>query len=409
MYFPRRTIAIATLSTAAAAGLAQPAAARSMTTHASLASKLTRIFHDHNGAKHLTFSIHDSTYGNFTRNSTYLSQPASNQKVFTAITLMDAVGPSFRYATTVSATKRVVNHIIDGDLVVRGSGDPTLTRSGLLDMAKRLHRKGIHRVTGHLIVDDTRYSHKTSVSGWKPKFVPEESGPVDAFTVDHNAWKHNATFLADPSHANGKLFRHYLRQRHIKIHKRIEVGHAPRHRRLLMTHRSASLAAITDSTLTDSINFDAEMMLREAGAQRSGHGSPKTGAAAVNAVADKYGLPSGVVHDGSGLSYSERSSPDITTRWLLKLRTLPYFTSIYYALPLSCRTGTLEHRLCGRYTAGQVRAKTGTLDHASTLSGYVTSIAGHYVTFSFYASKVKNFGRVYKKVDKAIGLLRRKG
>jgi D-alanyl-D-alanine carboxypeptidase/D-alanyl-D-alanine-endopeptidase (penicillin-binding protein 4) len=409
MSLPRRTFATLAFVAATTAATATPAQAHPGVTHASLAAKLARIFHHHTGAKHLTFSVNDSVYGRFTRNPTYRSQPASNQKLFTAITLMDEVGADFRYATTVSGTQRKINHVLHGNLVVHGSGDPTLLRSDLLYMAKRLHQKGLHRVTGHLIVDDTRYSHKTRVSGWKPKFVPNESGPVDAFTVDHNQWKHNATFVADPSHANGKLFRHYLRKRHVRIGKQIQIGHAPKTRQLLVTHHSASLAAITDATLTDSINFDAEMMLREAGAQYAGHGSPKTGAAAERAVAHKYNLPLGLVHDGSGLSYTERSSPAITMRWLLKLRSRPYFTSIYYALPLSCTNGTLQHRLCGKYTAGQVRAKTGTLNHASTLSGYVTSLSGHTITFSFYASGVQNFGRVYTKVDKAIGLLRRKG
>ena len=151
------------------------------------------------------------------------------------------------------------------------------------------------------------------------------------------------------------------------------------------------------------------MMLREAGAQRSGHGSPKTGAAAERAVAKQLHVPLGIVHDGSGLSYTNRETPATLMRWLLTLRSLPYFLTVYYALPLSCVTGTLEHRLCGHSVRGKVRAKTGTLTHISALSGYVKAESGNDVTFSFLATGVRNYTKLYSKVDAAVGLLRRSG
>jgi D-alanyl-D-alanine carboxypeptidase/D-alanyl-D-alanine-endopeptidase (penicillin-binding protein 4) len=363
----------------------------------------------HDGARNLGYTVNDSAYGGFGAHSGRAFTPASNQKLFTAITLLSRVGSNFRYETRVAATARQRSGVVDGNLVVHGSGDPTLTRTDLASMAQRLHKHGLKRVTGHLVIDDTRYSHKTRVSGWKADFVPDESGPVDAFSVDHDAWKRNARFLADPSHANGTLFRRALRRAHIKIQRRIEVGRSPRVRQGLVSHRSPTLAAIVDPMLTDSINFDAEMMLREAGAQRSGHGSPKTGVAAERALAAKLGVPFGVAHDGSGLSYTDRSTPATLVAWLLRLRSLPIFSTVYYALPLSCETGTLEHRLCGPSVRGQVRAKTGTLTHISTLSGYVNSESGHTITFSFMASGVRNFGKLYTKVDGAIALLRRRG
>jgi D-alanyl-D-alanine carboxypeptidase/D-alanyl-D-alanine-endopeptidase (penicillin-binding protein 4) len=404
--FPVAVLLSALTCTSLPAATASPRHAG--TTYQRLAAQLAKTLR-HHGAKHLRYNVVDSGYGTFAHNASTPSAPASNQKLFTAITLLEQVGPNFRYATRVSSTQRKHNGVVRGDLVIRGSGDPTITRGTLLEMAKTLHQRGLRRVTGHLVVDDTRYSHKTRVSGWKHSFVPNQSGPVDAFTVDHNAWKHNSTFIANPTHANGKAFRHYLRQRHIKIGRRIEVRRSPRVREKLLTHKSVTLTAIVDATLTDSINFDAEMMFREAGAQYAGHGSPKTGAQAEHALAAKLHLPLGTVHDGSGLSYTERESPSTMTSWLLTLRRLPIYSTVYYALPLSCRTGTLKYRLCGKHVAGVVRAKTGTLTHVSTLSGYIPAESGNAVEFSFFASGVKNFGKLYSKVDAAIALLRRKG
>jgi D-alanyl-D-alanine carboxypeptidase/D-alanyl-D-alanine-endopeptidase (penicillin-binding protein 4) len=363
----------------------------------------------HSTARHLDYRINDTAYGNFSRSPHRASAPASNEKLFTTITLLHLVGPQFRYRTKVFATAPLVGHTIDGDLVVRGSGDPTLTRTGLLDIAKRLHAKGIHHVTGHLVVDDSRYSHQTVVAGWKHSFVPVESGPVSAFTVDHNEWRRGASYDSDPTPGNAKLFRTVLHHAHIRVGRRTEVARKPAGAKLLLLHRSPDLATIVDGTLTDSINFDAEMMLREAGAQRSGHGSPATGIAAVKALAHQLGLPFGAAHDGSGLSYADRETPATITRWLLALRSMQIYTTVYFALPLSCETGTLEHRLCGPNVRGQVRAKTGTLTHISALSGYVTSKSGHPVTFSFLATGVRNFTKLYAKVDAAVALLRRSG
>ena len=348
-------------------------------------------------ARHLDYSVQDSGVGTIARAAANATAPASNEKLFTAITLCTSSGPNFRYLTKVFGTSKIDHGVLQGDLVIRGSGDPTLSRANLDAMAKNLHSKGLRHVTGHLIVDDSRYSHRTVVPGWKRNFVPTESGTVDAFTVDHNEWRRGRSFEANPTPANAGLFRHYLKHAHISVSRKTLVQPSPSQLDRLLTHPSPTLAAIVDATLTDSINFDAEMMFREAGAQLSGHGSPKTGVAAVRAVAKQLKLPLGVVHDGSGLSYTDRSTPAILMRWLVTLREQPYFLTVYYALPLSCETGTLEHRLCGPNVRGQVRAKTGTLDHVSTLSGYVTAKSGNTVTFSFLASGIKNVTKLTRK------------
>lgn len=402
-----RSFATTVLLTAAAFGAPAPAA-HATASHHQLAKHLHKAVR-HSGASHLDYSIHDSALGNFGRHAHRPSAPASNQKLFTAITLLNLVGPRFHYRTPVSGTAKIVNHVLHGSLVVRGSGDPTLTKFALLAMAKRLHRIGLHHVTGHLIVDDHRYSHKTRVSGWKYGFVPQESGPVSAFTVDHNQWRGGTSYDNNPTRDNARLFRHILQKKHVTVARKVVVRHAPPTVRTFLVHRSTDLAAITHVTLTDSINFYAEMMLREAGAQRSGHGSPKTGIAAVRALARKLHLPLGISHDGSGLSYTNRESPATLVHWLITLRSLPFFTTVYYSLPLSCETGTLVHRLCGPNVRGQVRAKTGTLTHVSALSGYVTSKSGSRMTFSFLADGVRNFAKLYSRISSAVGVLRREG
>jgi serine-type D-Ala-D-Ala carboxypeptidase/endopeptidase (penicillin-binding protein 4) len=389
------------------------AQARPAATTAALSAQVRQAFHG-SSAGHVDYRIQVAGLGTISNHATRASAPASNQKLFTVITLLELVGPAFRYTTPVAATSAVGPHgTLRGALVLRGSGDPTLTIASLRSMAKRLHAKGLRHVSGGLIVDDSRYGRLTRAPGWKHKFVPEESGTVDAFTVDDNEWRGGKSFDADPTYDNAVLWRHELRKAHISVAGRIRIMAAPPPLHRLVTHKSASLGAIVANTLTNSVNFNAEMMLREAGAQRSGFGSLATGIAAEHAVARQLGLPLGTVHDGSGLSYTDRETPATIERWLATLKILPpaIFNTVSFGLPVSCETGTLVNRMCGPFVRGNVHAKTGTLNHNSALSGYATTASGRAVTFSFLISGFKdsNFSRVLNHLDAAVAVIVRNG
>jgi D-alanyl-D-alanine carboxypeptidase/D-alanyl-D-alanine-endopeptidase (penicillin-binding protein 4) len=409
---PRRLRALAAIAGVLLSSLLaiapSPAQARPAAT--SLAAQIAAAFRG-STVKHVDYRIQIAHLGTISRNPNRSSKPASNQKLFTAITLLHLVGHNFRYATTVSGTSTISGGTLHGDLVLVGSGDPTLTIDDLRQMARHLHAKGLRHVSGRLIVDDSRYSHVTRVAGWKHRWVPNQSGPVDAFSVDGNEWRGGKSFDKDPSVDNAGLWRKALKKAHISVAGHTLVEPAPTSLHRLLTHHSADLAAIVDDTLTNSVNFNAEMMLREAGAQRSGYGSPATGVAAEQSVAARLGLPLGTVHDGSGLSYSDRETPATIDRWLTKLRTLPIFSTVYYALPLACETGTLVGRLCGPHVRGRVRAKTGSINHVAALSGYTTTDSGQAVTFSFLLSgfKDRDFTRVLDHLDAAVAVVVRRG
>jgi D-alanyl-D-alanine carboxypeptidase/D-alanyl-D-alanine-endopeptidase (penicillin-binding protein 4) len=400
-YLPRIVPLLALLAVAAA--VLPPTPAQGGSSAAALKSRVDTALRGI-GASHVDYVIEDSAIGAVRRHAATATAPASNEKLFTAIAALHLLSPGFRYATQVRTTAPIVNHTIDGDLILVGAGDPTLTFGSLLAMAKRLHALGLRHVSGHLLVDDSRYSHRTIVSGWKHKFVPEETGTVDAFSLDGNQWRHGKSFVADPTPYNAAIWRKELRHAHITVARRTTIQRTPPNTLRLLTHHSATLGVIIAGMLRDSVNFYAEMILREIGAFRSGHGGPATGVAAVRATARDLKLPLGTVHDGSGLSYTDRASPATITAWLDRIKTTTYYNTVYSGLPLSCTTGTLKGRLCGPNVRGRIRAKTGTLNHVSTLSGYLTTNSGHTVTFSILVSGFPDsqYGRIYRHVDAAL-------
>ena len=71
----------------------------------------------------------------------------------------------------------------EGDLVLRGYGDPTLDRDGLLALARNLRESGVRRVTGGLIADESYFDVRRGGPGWKSYFVPGESSPLSALSV----------------------------------------------------------------------------------------------------------------------------------------------------------------------------------------------------------------------------------
>jgi D-alanyl-D-alanine carboxypeptidase/D-alanyl-D-alanine-endopeptidase (penicillin-binding protein 4) len=344
------------------------------------------------------------------RRPTLMSRPASNEKLLTTQTLLAEVGPGFHYRTRFYVTAPVDSNGVEaGNLVVRGGGDPTLTSSELTLIGKELHADGLRRVTGQLVIDDSRYNHWTRAPGWKHGFLPNETGPIDAFAVDSDAHGHSAAYLADPTLANAALLRQALHHAHIKVAGSDKVGRVPAGATLIRTHRSGRLRDIVRETLTVSDNFNAEMMLREAGFQRSGKGTRSTGVAAIRAEAARLGVRLGRVEDGSGLSYDDAESPRAISSWLRAIRGTSTRQVVYDAVPTSCRTGTLEFRLCGSHVAGRVHAKTGTLDHVVALSGWTHTRSGQLVTFSFLLSKVRSLSEAQQHLDAAVSRLARYG
>ncbi len=336
--------------------------------------------------------------------STALLPPASNQKIFTTATVLLRHGGDFRYVNRLMTDAPVRSDgVLLGDLVVIGSGDPTLTSARLDGLAVSLRKAGIWHVHGGLYVDDSRYGHDTWAPGWKASFVPGETSAISAFTVDRNRG-----FSGNPTPANTQLFRRILARRGIGVAGANCAGRpaAPLTDQLA-TDASPPLSAIVRHTLKYSDNFYAEMLLREAGAAATGHGTRASGIAAVGAAARRLNVPLGGVYDGSGLSYLNREAPTQLVSWLAALAGTDIADDLMTAMPRSCIDGTLSNRLCGPWLTGRVRAKTGTLNGVTTLSGYTRTASGRTVVFSVMLSGVRNMTTARHQMDAAVARLAR--
>ncbi|MBI4606652.1 MAG: D-alanyl-D-alanine carboxypeptidase/D-alanyl-D-alanine-endopeptidase [Planctomycetes bacterium] len=101
-------------------------------------------------------------------------KPASNQKVLTTAAALHGLGADFRYETVLLGTGPVAGGKLQGDLVIRGGGDPNISGrfhggdpSALLRRwARDLHAAGLREVTGDIVADDTLFDDERFPAVW---------------------------------------------------------------------------------------------------------------------------------------------------------------------------------------------------------------------------------------------------
>ncbi|MDQ6829962.1 MAG: D-alanyl-D-alanine carboxypeptidase/D-alanyl-D-alanine-endopeptidase, partial [Gemmatimonadota bacterium] len=131
-------------------------------------------------------------------------------------------------------------------------------------------------------------------------------------------------------------------------------------------------------------NQMAEILLKTLGLERGGAGRADSGAAVVGRQLAAWGASDDgfVVRDGSGLSRYDLISPETLVRVLAAMRRDSSFAVYYEALPIAGVDGTMRNRLKGTAAQGNVRAKTGFISNARSLSGYVTTADGRMLVFT---------------------------
>jgi D-alanyl-D-alanine carboxypeptidase/D-alanyl-D-alanine-endopeptidase (penicillin-binding protein 4) len=307
----------------------------------------------------------------FARNADVSLQPASNEKLAITYAALVELGPEYRFPTEVLGEGRRVGHTWQGQLVLKGFGDPALTTSDLSRLVGILWREGIRRVTGGIVGDASAFDSRHTAPGWLSSFAGNESPPLSALVVDRAARSNR--LVADPALAAAAQFDRLLRARGIiargALTRAGRPGATP-----IATIFSESLSEILQFMDHWSDNFTAEMMLKAIGYRALGLGTSSAGAAVTKRDMRAVGIPVKGVHiaDGSGLSRDDRVTARELTMLLVRIWNDPQMRPIVTAaLAVPGRRGTLQHRLLDTPGHSLVRAKTGTTDIASALSGYV--------------------------------------
>lgn len=120
--------------------------------------------------------------------------PASNMKLFTTAAALLALSPDFRWETRLITDGTVTSGVLSGDIIVEGSGDPTISgyfhEGDVLHVFRRwaakLKEQGVREIGGDLVIDNSAFPDKPYGKGWDVDPVNCFSAPRDAFTFNNN-------------------------------------------------------------------------------------------------------------------------------------------------------------------------------------------------------------------------------
>ncbi len=126
-------------------------------------------------------------------NSRKLMMPASNMKIVTLAAAAETLGWDYRFKTTLETAAPVEDGALEGDLIVRGGGDPTINardrRAAAVfdEWADALKAAGITRIDGRIVGDDSAFDDATLGGGWAWDYLQDGyAAPVGALEFNEN-------------------------------------------------------------------------------------------------------------------------------------------------------------------------------------------------------------------------------
>ncbi len=293
--------------------------------------------------------------------------PASNEKLLLSMALFDRLGPSLQVPTLVSAEAEPdADGVIDGNLWILGRGDPEVDRATITDLARGVRAAGVTQILGRVKGSTGYFARDWWAVGWKRSFRADEVPFPTALTFLGNTGP-GGGHISDPERRAAVALTSRLRDMGIRVSGTPGAARPPNGLVPVTSVDSAVLKDIVRRMDVDSLNFYAEVLGKLLA--RLTTGAPATiahGAAAISAYEHDQGVDNVEHHDSSGLSYANRVRTNSIVRLLWAADGKPWGSVLRLALPHGGQ-GTLEDRLHGV----KVRAKTGTLDRVSALSGWV--------------------------------------
>ncbi|MBW6497485.1 MAG: D-alanyl-D-alanine carboxypeptidase/D-alanyl-D-alanine-endopeptidase, partial [Bacteroidales bacterium] len=111
------------------------------------------------------------------RNEHQALVPASTQKVLTTASALMVLGPDFRYETTIGYSGRIdAGGVLHGDLIIKGSGDPSFGSSTMddsLNLEKvfsvwllAVYKAGIRQINGRVLADESVFDQELIPRKW---------------------------------------------------------------------------------------------------------------------------------------------------------------------------------------------------------------------------------------------------
>jgi D-alanyl-D-alanine carboxypeptidase/D-alanyl-D-alanine-endopeptidase (penicillin-binding protein 4) len=327
------------------------------------------------------------------------ARTGSVMKTLTTATALADLGPGYTIPTTVTNEG-------NGTIAIVGHGDPTLSAGGgtvypgaptLGQLAQQVKAKLGDTPVTTIVTDDTYWN---DADAWDPSWPVTErtigyQPEITALMVDGdraNPALATSPRSTDPVGRAGAMFKTALVDAGVvgastaTITKRATTSQT-----VIAQVNSQPVSTLIGQMIPNSDNTLAEMLARISSKQSGSDGS----AASLTAVYQKalsgtYGLDASsiVIKDGSGESPDNAVAPTLIAHLMVQVAAGDKGLGVLsQSLPVSGETGTLVGRFTGANAVarGKIHAKTGWIDTANTLGGYIDAADGTRLTFAAYA------------------------
>ncbi|WP_438992256.1 D-alanyl-D-alanine carboxypeptidase/D-alanyl-D-alanine endopeptidase [Lentibacter sp.] len=367
--------------------------------------------------------------------------PASVTKAVTALYALESLGAGHRFYTELRVAGPIRDGVLQGDVILKGGGDPTLDTDRLAEFVRALKAAGLREVKGRLIVDGTALPSLNEIDSDQPEHVgynPAISGIALNFNRVHFEWtrangvwnvmmdgrseryrpevrfakmqianrdapvftygrkgqedhwsvsaqalgKGGSRWLPvrQPELYAGDVLRALARAEGLRLpapEKGVAAGGAP----VLLRLESADLRSICKDFLKYSNNMMTEMVGLAATTARSGRPvSLKASAGEMSRWARvSLGMGASRFVDHSGLGEASRATAEDMTKALVAAR--PVIAPLLKPVAMRDAKGRVikAHPM-------RVHAKTGTLNFVSALAGYAEAPDGTVMSFAIFAA-----------------------
>ncbi len=373
-------------------------------------------------------------------NARQAMNPASTMKLLTSYAALEILGPAYTWKTEALADTVPVEGRLEGNLYLRGSGDPRLALEQLWLFLRQLRARGVGQIQGNLVLDRGAFSlpphdpaefdneplrpynagpdallvnlkslrftlhpghgsvtvlHETpgadrqlvnrlklsdeSCGDWREKLKVDQTGDtIKLHGTFPKACGEKALNLS-PWPANlqvERLFRALWQELGGTLAGQVREGSTPVGATLVAMHESPALGEIVREINKYSNNVMARQVFLTLDASRPATPEGARGRITAWLGEKNLAMPELVLDNGSGLSRMERVSADNLARLLLTAWRSPVMPELMASLPVAGIDGTLKKRLGNSPATGRAHLKTGFLENVRALAGYVLDNGG---------------------------------
>lgn len=334
--------------------------------------------------------------------------PASTMKLVTMLAALDHLGPDHRFETSLYYTGKLKDTVLDGDLVLQGNGDVELDLNDLMHMVLALRELGIRKTSGRFLISDDLFLRVNEINPEQPLDAPYNAGvgPLSlAFGRVKMRSKEDGSFFTNPKVVERGPAWRIASEIEDKRYRELPIRDVGMHTALSVRRMASELGIAlptperdtTKSTLLEIqtiqskrlINIIEGMMVYSNNqiAETIGLATTHTLALSPQSLEESASLlwqdliarlpktnwQGFHITNHSGLDAKARATPAQLAALLqygLERYQLPHL------LPANAWSGSLARRLVEEEHLQRVWAKTGSIDFAAALTGFVLPESG---------------------------------